>query len=153
MGNQDPWVVRTDFFHEASWQRVCNLIGAPQVDGGQEFYAYVKYVSDTRYTGMTAQQLVQALPVNYPDFFCFVADRITLTDTEYPVLVINFAPEDFELDTDEQPSISETLTANIQTIRAIPSTIQSIENNLSIANMDFEDFSASVDVDGIFRGF
>ncbi|HLF89873.1 MAG TPA: hypothetical protein VI451_13065 [Anaerolineales bacterium] len=37
--------------------------------------------------------------------------------------------------------------------RAIPSQIQGIENNLSIANMDFEEFADSVDEDGVFRGF
>jgi hypothetical protein len=31
--------------------------------------------------------------------------------------------------------------------------IQSIQNNLSIANMDFEEFANSVDDDGVFRGF
>jgi hypothetical protein len=35
----------------------------------------------------------------------------------------------------------------------LPSQIQAIENNLSIANMDFEDFADSVDADGVFRGF
>jgi Domain of unknown function (DUF6924) len=29
----------------------------------------------------------------------------------------------------------------------------SVENNLSIANMDFEDFADATDDDGIFRGF
>ncbi len=37
--------------------------------------------------------------------------------------------------------------------RAIPSQIQGIENNLSIANMDFEEFAEAVDEDGVFRGF
>jgi hypothetical protein len=37
--------------------------------------------------------------------------------------------------------------------RAIPSQIQGIENNLSIANMDFAEFTDSVDEDGVFRGF
>jgi hypothetical protein len=37
--------------------------------------------------------------------------------------------------------------------RAIPSTVQSIENNLSLANMDFEEFAEAVDDDRIFRGF
>jgi hypothetical protein len=37
--------------------------------------------------------------------------------------------------------------------RAIPTAVQSIENNLSIANMDFEDFAEAVDEDGVFRGF
>jgi hypothetical protein len=31
--------------------------------------------------------------------------------------------------------------------------VQSIENNLSIANMDFAEFADSVNEDGVFRGF
>jgi hypothetical protein len=37
--------------------------------------------------------------------------------------------------------------------RAIPSQIQAIENNLSIANMGFEEFAEAVDASGVFRGF
>jgi len=37
--------------------------------------------------------------------------------------------------------------------RAVPSQIQAIENNLSIANMDFEEFAESADESGVFRGF
>jgi len=29
----------------------------------------------------------------------------------------------------------------------------SVENNLSISNMDFSDFADSADADGVFRGF
>jgi hypothetical protein len=28
-----------------------------------------------------------------------------------------------------------------------------VENNLSVANLDFEDYADRVDADGIFRGF
>ena len=37
--------------------------------------------------------------------------------------------------------------------RAIPAAVQSIENNLSISNMDFAEFAGAVDQDGVFRGF
>jgi hypothetical protein len=37
--------------------------------------------------------------------------------------------------------------------RAIASAIQSMENNLSLSNMDFDEFASSVDEDGIFRDF
>ena len=37
--------------------------------------------------------------------------------------------------------------------RAVPTSIQSIENNLSLANMDFVEFAESVDPDGVFREF
>jgi hypothetical protein len=37
--------------------------------------------------------------------------------------------------------------------RSIPSEIWSIDNNLNIANMDWEEFAGAADEDGIFRGF
>jgi hypothetical protein len=37
--------------------------------------------------------------------------------------------------------------------RVIPSQMWSVENNLSIANMDFFEFADAVGDDGIFRGF
>jgi hypothetical protein len=40
-----------------------------------------------------------------------------------------------------------------RTFRVIPSQMWSIENNLSISNMDFFEFADAVDDDGIFRGF
>jgi len=40
-----------------------------------------------------------------------------------------------------------------RSFRAIPSAIQSIENNLSIANMGFSEFARATDLDGIFRRF
>jgi len=38
-------------------------------------------------------------------------------------------------------------------LRALPVTIQAIENNLSIANLDLEDFARGADKTGVFRGF
>ena len=37
--------------------------------------------------------------------------------------------------------------------RCIPAELWSIENNLNIANMDWEEFAEAVGADGIFRGF
>lgn len=42
--------------------------------------------------------------------------------------------------------------AGFNEFRVILSEIQRIENNLSIANVDFEEFAGSVDQDGGFRG-
>lgn len=39
------------------------------------------------------------------------------------------------------------------TFRTSPTRIQTIQNNLSIGNMGFEDFAADVDGDGVFRHF
>lgn len=40
-----------------------------------------------------------------------------------------------------------------RTFRVIPRELWSVENNLSIANMDYRDFADSVGADGVFRGF
>ncbi|MFK4804121.1 DUF6924 domain-containing protein [Streptomyces sp. MPA0124] len=38
-------------------------------------------------------------------------------------------------------------------VRVVAAELWSIENNLSEANMDFEEFAGAVDDDGVFRGF
>jgi hypothetical protein len=40
-----------------------------------------------------------------------------------------------------------------RTFRVIPSEMWDVENNLSLANMDFPEFAGSTGPDGIFRGF
>lgn len=40
-----------------------------------------------------------------------------------------------------------------RSFRAAPGEAQSVENNLSLANMDFFEFAESVGPDGVFRGF
>ncbi len=149
---QYPWVIRTDFSDNIEWNAVCQLIAAPQIDMGQKFYAYVQFVSERQYSGMEYTDLVRSLPSNYPGFVCFIVDKITFTHDDRPILVVYFAPNSLEIE-DYKRTPNQTPDTDIKTFRAIPSTIQSIENNLSIANMDFDDFSDSVDDDGVFRGF
>ena len=64
-----------------------------------------------------------------------VADRKTISDPDHRLLII------------------DRFTEPGREFRAVPSQIQSIENNLSIANMDFTEFADSADDDGVFRGF
>jgi hypothetical protein len=65
----------------------------------------------------------------------FISDQITFTSSEQPVLVVDLS---------EEPG---------RTFRVIPSEMWSVENNLSIANMDYSEFADNADPDGIFRGF
>jgi hypothetical protein len=60
---------------------------------------------------------------------------VSLTHPEHPILVVDLFDE---------PG---------RTFRVVPSEMWSVENNLSIANMGFEDFVGAVDRDGVFRGF
>jgi hypothetical protein len=68
-------------------------------------------------------------------FFLLIVDDVTVRELEHPILVVDLWSE---------PG---------REFRAVPSAVQWIENNLSIANMDFAEFADAVDKDGIFRGF
>jgi hypothetical protein len=124
-------VLRTDFSDSAAWDAICSAIQAPH----GEFRAYVHLISDRDYDGIALPQLVPLATESASRTFMFVVDRTTMTHEEHPVLV---------LDLWREPG---------RTFRVIPSQMWSVENNLSIANMDFFEFAKAVGDDGIFRGF
>lgn len=126
-------LLRTNFPADQTWRRLCNAVKKPSEEG---FIASFDYIDDLSYEGLTIEDLTNAvISGEQQHYFICVADRITLTGTEQPILVVDFY---------NQPG---------RTFRVIPSWIWSIENNLSLANMDFQDFADSCDSDGVFRGF
>jgi hypothetical protein len=128
-------VIRTDFGDEEAWAAVCELIRKPVPDGfGDQFYAYVEFVNDLAFRDLTEPELLARVPSDFGHSFLMIVDKVALQSPEFPVLVMDLY--------DQQG----------RTFRAIPSQIQSVENNLSIANMDFEEFANCVDGDGVFRG-
>ncbi len=129
---KESLVVRTDFSDDMAWQALCDAIQEPVGDFG--FRAHVDFLGDPEYDGLAPDQLRSLMPRPSRSFF-FVVDRTALTHPDHPILVV---------DLDDQPG---------QSFRVIPSSMWSVENNLSIANMDFDDYAESVDRDGIFRGF
>lgn len=129
--SENALVVRTDFSDEAAWTRLRDEIEAPV----GEFRAYVSFVSDADFDGLSISALT-ALGQRDPDrSFMFVVDRTSLTEVEHPILVLDLADE---------PGC---------TFRVVPREMWGVENNLSLANMDFAEFADSADDDGVFRGF
>jgi hypothetical protein len=124
-------VLRTDFSDDAAWDAIRGAISNPV----GEFRAYVRFISDREFDGASLQQLVAAGAGDARHSFVFVVDRVTFTHPESPILVVDLAHD---------PG---------RNFRVIPSSMWSIENNLSLGNMDFEEFAESVGPDGIFRGF
>jgi hypothetical protein len=130
-----PIVLRTDFDYPQAWATICKLIRAPVPAPGDTFYAYVEFLDDPAFQGLNTDALLSSARPSYNHSFLCVVDTMAATHIAFPILVLD-------------------LRANPgSTFRAIPSTIQSIENNLSISNMDFFEFASAVDPDGIFRGF
>jgi hypothetical protein len=129
--SNDALVVRIDFSDDAAWARVRTEIEAP----AGEFRAYVSFVSDPAFAGLSISALTSIAQRGPYRSFMFIVDRLSLTEPEHPILVLDLA---------DKPG---------RTFRVVPREIWGVENNLSIANMDFEEFADSADADGVFRGF
>lgn len=125
-------LLRTDFSDDAAWEALCEAVKQPSQDG---FTAAVDGVNDPDYDGLTVEQLVASCPNGGVHPFAFIADRATFTDRERSILVV---------DLNDEPG---------RTFRCLPRAMWGVENNLSIANMEFREFAENVDPDGVFRGF
>jgi uncharacterized protein YbcV (DUF1398 family) len=130
---ENALVLRTDFSNQAVWERICGIIQKPV--GIFRFRANVEFVDAVEYAGLTKDQLLELIPKDYSHTFIIVIDRTAVSLPDHPLLIVDL----YERSGRE--------------FRAVPSQIQGIENNLSIANMDFEEFAESVDESGVFRGF
>ena len=124
--------VRTDFSDEESWKKLRAAIQEPSEEG---FAANLEFVDDRKYQGLTVEQLLLLLPAEWEWSFAFLIDEASISDDEHSVLVVDLSTE---------PG---------RTFRVIPSQVWGVENNLSIANMDFGDFADAVGADGVFRGW
>ena len=126
-------VVRTDFSSQQSWLAVREQMLAETDDG---FRAYVEIVDDVHFERAEPGQVLAAIGDDYGYSFVIIADRVTMIDAEHPLLVVDLGNE---------PGRS---------FRAVPGAVQSVENNLSIANMDFFEFADAAERDdGVYRGF
>jgi hypothetical protein len=124
-------VLRTDFSNEAAWRSVRAAIEQSPGD----FRADVSFVSDRQYAGITAEQLASRHTKNAERSFAFIIDHIAVSHPEHPVAVVDLS---------DSPG---------RMFRVVPSEVASVENNLSLANMDFADFLKAAGQDEIFRGF
>ena len=131
--SQVALVIRTDFSDHEVWEAIGAAILQPTEEG---FGAQVEFLDDAAYRGLTKKQLLNLVPEgDERPFFLMVVDDVTVRSPEHPILVVDLWRE---------PG---------REFRAVPAAVQSIEDNLSIANMDFAEFADAVDEDGIFCGF
>ena len=128
---ENALVLRTDFTDDRAWEAIRAAIEALHDD----FMAYVEFVSAKEFEGATVDQLLALQRNSNYRSYMFVVDHAAMFSADRPILVIDFV--------DEPGS----------TFRVVPSHMWSVENNLSLANLDFRDFAESAGKDGIFRGF
>lgn len=129
-------VLRADFADDAVWEEIRERIMEPTEEG---FGADVDFVEDHGLTGLGEAAILAGYQRSYPHEYrhpvLFVVDTIAVSTPEHPVLVVN-------------------LNAGVDTpaFRALPRQVQSIQNNLSLSNVDYVDFATRADADGVFRG-
>jgi hypothetical protein len=127
-------LIRTDFSNGDAWQKISDEARRENEDG---FRAYLEPVSDPAFDGLTWEAVRAAVPANENGArVLFIADNVTLILPDHPLLVV-----DLQADTGGPP------------FRCIPPELWGVENNLNIANIDWEDFASAVDESGVFRGF
>jgi hypothetical protein len=123
-------VIRTDFTDDAAWSRVKTAVAAPV----GEFRAYVRFVDDRRYDGLTLARLLELVPAGSETSFLFLADSVTIADPDHPVLIVGLTEQRGRF------------------FRVIPREMWAVQNNLIIGNADWEDFAGLADGNGIYRG-
>ncbi len=125
-------VIRTDFTDDAAWKKIKRDVAAQYFLG---FSANVRFIDENKYSGLSGQALIQRIP-RLDQYGCiFIADATAMSAAEHHLLVID-------------PS-----NPTGQTFRVVLSAAWAVENNLSLANMDYYEFADAVDPDGVFRGF
>ncbi|MFZ2527180.1 MAG: hypothetical protein WAX14_05930 [Rhodococcus sp. (in: high G+C Gram-positive bacteria)] len=133
-------LIRTDFTDAAAWRDIAVAATAPIPQGdGTEFAAYLTCIDNPDYDGLTVDGLLDAIG-EPPPYYVFLVDAETVNNPEMPIVAVYTGPD-------------EPQRPRGRTFRVVPAEMCGVENNLSIANMDFESFADSADEDGVFRGF
>lgn len=129
---EDSVLVRTSFADETAWLDALSVVMTENEDG---FRAYVEVVDDPAWENVEWEQLRETvLAAENQAAVLFVVDHDAL-EPDYPILVVD---------------LREALR---QPFRCVARELWGVDNNLNLANMDWEDFAESADPDNVFRGF
>ena len=125
-------LVRTDFTSDDSWQQVADEATRENEDG---FLADAEPVSDPALAGAGWEscQSSGCAADRHGASVLFIADSVALSSTDHPILVVDLS--DTFLSVPEFPEIGGRMP-----FRCIPAELWSVDNNLNIANMDWEEF-------------
>jgi hypothetical protein len=137
-------LVRTDFTSHDAWQQVAAAATRENEDG---FQALAEPVSDPAFDRAGWETVKAAVPANgHGASILFIVDTIALNSPDHPILVVDLS--DTFLSAAQFPRIADRTP-----FRCIPSELWSVDNNLNLANMDWEEFTEAAGEDGVFRGF
>ena len=128
--SENALLIRTDFSDESAWQKLLSEVRDP----ADPFIFNMEIVDNGANSSATVDQLMEAIPETYPYSFMVVADSMAISQPEHPLLVVDLFEE------------------RGRQFRAVAAQVALIDNNLSISNMDFQEFAELVDDAGVFHG-
>lgn len=129
-------IVRTAFSDDDAWAAAWRDIAMPrEYWDDDDLVLRGTLVARPEFEGWSGEDLASLLSQTPEHDFVFVVDAVTLASPEHPVLVVEVDAER------ERPRF----------FRAVPHVLLDVETQLSISNLDWEDFSEAVDPDGVLR--
>ena len=130
LDTEDTPLIRTAFGDDAAWQ---SLLADMAKEASEGFRAYVSIVSDLSFENSSAETLARTVALNNKHSIALIADDKAMNISDQTLLVIGTA-------------------APHPLFRVSVRALWMVENNLSIANMDFVEFTGALDETGVFRG-
>lgn len=123
-------LVRTDFSDEQAWERI--VIDASRPSDPDGFTAHLVPIDDRAFEGSGPADLAK---IDGNSSVIFAADHESMCGAERTLLVV------------------DRMRERGRSFRVTLETTWSVENNLSLGNMDFFEFADAAHEDGVFRGF
>jgi hypothetical protein len=125
-------LVRTYFGDDVGWE----ALKAEIAEGSEEgFFANVQYVDDRQLDGFSPEALVDAHPHRADGWdVMYVADERAITNPAHPLLLVRVGS------TEDLP------------FRCRADLLYEVDANLSLANLDWDDFRGQVDESGVYGG-
>ncbi|CAM5276777.1 hypothetical protein SAVIM338S_00070 [Streptomyces avidinii] len=130
-------IVRIDYADEQAWQAVAAALMQPW--GDRAYDAQVCFVNDPVWAGATADEVLRAVSADEELSVVFLADQVTMGSAHQALLAVTTIPRE-EYERFEE---YEGIRAFGSEFRTTPAGVHDIHANLSIANMDFEEFAAA----------
>ena len=158
LGDEYTTLIRTDFSDDPAWERVVQAVTAPADFGTSEdpgdqhddgmYTPNIQTVADRSFDGATAESLAEASNGQALGYLLLADSRAMLEAAAGGELTVVYVDLSLTPLDAEEYGIERG-----RAFRCAVKEIASIEVNLSIANMDFDDFADGVGADGVFRGF
>lgn len=125
-------LIRTYFGDDAAWDELRTAID----EGSQEgFFATVEYVDDRQFDRFSVEALEAAHPHRADAWdVMYVADERAIIERAHPLLVVRVGCSD------DQP------------FRCRADLLYEVDANLSLANLDWDDFRDQIDESGVYGG-